>query len=112
MNIRPILPHYDVILYLGKYDKASVTVGHLVPITYLTNKSPREIFVQDQRVIDAYHDWNYEKVIPSVALHMNITETAGEYLYSGGPNGLGSIFVSVHNKTTDRSTGIKHITHA
>ena len=40
---------------------------------------------------------------------MNITETAGEFIYSGGTNGLGSIFVLVHNATTDPSTGLKYI---
>ena len=43
---------------------------------------------------------------------MDITETVGELLYSGGPNGLDSILVSVHNKTTDPSTGLKHIKNA
>ena len=48
-------------------------------------------------------------MVPSVTNRMNITETAGEYLFSGGPNGLGRIFVLVHNTTTDPSTGPRHI---
>ena len=48
-------------------------------------------------------------MVPSVTNHINITETTGKLIYSGGPNGLGRIFVSVHNATTNPSTGIKHI---
>ena len=43
---------------------------------------------------------------------MNITETDGKYLYSGGPNGLRRIFVLVNSTTTDASTGLKHILNA
>ena len=43
---------------------------------------------------------------------MNTTETAGKSLYSGGPNGLGCIFVLVHNETTYPSTGLKNIANA
>ena len=109
MNIEPLLPHSDVILYLGQYEKVSVPVGSSVPIDAATNQYAREIVGKYQRVISKDHDCNYEKVIPSVTLHMNITETAGEYLYSGGPNGLGRIFVLVYNETTYHSTGIKNI---
>ena len=52
-------------------------VGRPVPLSAVKNQSDREIVGQDQRVIVAYHDCNYEKVIPSVTLHMNITEAAG-----------------------------------
>ena len=50
--------------------------------------------------------------IPSVTLRMNVTETAGKSLHSGGPNGLCRIFVFVDSTTTDGSTGIKHIVNA
>ena len=43
---------------------------------------------------------------------MNITETAGRSLYSGGPNGIFRIFVLVDSTTTDGSTGLKHIANA
>ena len=85
-NIEALPPHSDAILYLGQYEKVSVPIGRLVPIADVTKKSPREIIRQDQRVITADHDWNDEKVIPYVTLFMNITETAGKSLYSGGTN--------------------------
>ena len=43
---------------------------------------------------------------------MNITEIAGKYLYSGGPNGFCHIFVLVNSITTDGSTRLKHIVNA
>ena len=112
MNIEPLLPHSDVILYLVQDDKESVHVGRSVPLSAFTKQSVRAIVGQYQIVITADHDFNAEKAIHSVTLHMNITETAGKCLYSGGPNGLRRIFVSVHNATTDGSTGIKHIANA
>ena len=109
MNIEPLLPHSDVILYLVQDYKESVHVGRSVPLSAFTKQSFRAIVGQYQIVITTDHDFNAEKAIPSVKLHINITETAGKCLYSGGPNGLCRIFVSVHNETTDGSTGIKHI---
>ena len=111
MNIEPLLPHSDVILYLVQDDKETVHVGRSVPLSAFANQSAREIFGQYQILITADHDFNSEKAIPSITLHTNITETAGKCLYSGGPNGLCRIFVLVHNETTDGSTGIKHISN-
>ena len=112
MNIEPVLPHSDVILYLVQDDKESVHVGRSVPLSAFTKQSIRAKVGQYQIVITADHDCNAEKDIPSVTLHMNITETAGKCLYSVGPNRLCRIFVSFHNSTTDGSTGIKHIANA
>ena len=112
VDIQPPLPHYDTIVYLSQYDKASVPVGLSVPLSDIVNQFDKGIVGQDQRVVAADHDCRAEKKLPSVTNRMNITETAGEYLYSGGPNGLGRIFVSVHNSTTDPSTGLKNIANA
>ena len=86
-----------------------MSVGTSVPLTDVTNKSSRAIVGQDQRLIAADHDWDAEKVITSITLRMNITETYDISIYSDGTNGLGIIFVLVHNATTNRSTGLKHI---
>ena len=51
-------------------------------------------------------------MVPSVTNRMVIIEIAVELLYSGGPNGLGRIFVSVHNATTDPSTELKNVANA
>ena len=96
-------------MYLGKYYKASVAVGCAIPLAAVTKQSARAIVGQDHIVITADHNWNSDKLIPYVTLCMNIIETAGKYLYSGGPNVTGRIFVSVHNATTDCSTGLKNI---
>ena len=48
----------------------------------ITQQYTIAIVGQYQIVITADHDCNEEKVIPSVTLHMNITEIAGKCLYS------------------------------
>ena len=92
MNIGHLLPHYDVILYLGQYYKASVPVGCTAPLADVTKQSSREISGQDQRVIAAYHDWNAEKVIPSGTLCMNITENLANLSTVVGPIDLSIFF--------------------
>ena len=75
MNIEPLLPHSDEILYLCQDNNASAAVGRIVPISAVTKQYSRAIVGQDQRVITTDHDWDGEKVITSVTLCMNITET-------------------------------------
>ena len=111
INIKPLPPHYDVILYLGQYEKSSVPVGHSLPLDAVKNQSDREIVGQDYRVTTTDHDLNYYKVITSVTIRINITQTYGKYLYSGGTNVPGYIFLLVHNSTTDRSNRLKHISN-
>ena len=112
VDIQPILPHSDAIVYLGQDDRASTPVCRSVPLAAAGKQYARGIVGQDQRVVAADHDWRAEKMVPSVTNCMNITETAGKFLYSGGSNGLGRILVSVHNATTNSSDGIKHIGNA
>ena len=92
INIKPLPPHYDVILYLGQYEKSSVPVGHSLPLDAVKNQSDREIVGQDYRVTTTDHDLNYYKVITSVTIRINITQTYGKSLYSGGTNVPGYIF--------------------
>ena len=58
------------------------------------------------------HDYWAEKMIPFVTLYMNVTKKSCESLYNGGQNGLGRIFVSVNNTTTDPYTRLKHVPNA
>ena len=92
MDIQPLLPHSDAIIYLGQDYKASVPVGRSVPLADVGNKSDRGIVGQYQIVVAADRYWHADKMVPSVKNHINITETDGESLYSGGTNGLGRIF--------------------
>ena len=112
MDIQPLLPHYGVIVYLGQDDKASVTIVCSVLLAAVGKQYSRGIVGQDQRVVSADNNWHAEKMVPSVANRMSTTEKSGKSLYSGGPNGLGRILFSVHNATTDPSTGLKHIANA
>ena len=73
MNIEPLLPNSDMILYLGQDDKDSVHVVRSVPLSDVTQQYNRAIVGQYQIVITADHDWIDDKVISSVTLRMNIT---------------------------------------
>ena len=42
---------------------------------------------------------------------MNLSRDLSDSLYSGGPNGHGRTYVSVHNNTLDPSSGLKHMAH-
>ena len=59
--IQPLLPHYDVIVYLGQYEKSSVPVGRSVPLTAVGNQSDRGTVGQDQRVVTADYDWGWRE---------------------------------------------------
>ena len=59
--IQPLLPHYDVIVYLGQDEKSSVPVGRSVPLTAVGNQSDRGTVGQDQRVVTADYDWGWRE---------------------------------------------------
>ena len=44
VDIQPLLPHSDAIVYLGQDDKSSVPVGRSVPLSDIGKKSDRVIF--------------------------------------------------------------------
>ena len=93
VDIQPLLPNSDTIVYLCQYEKASVPVGRSVPLDAIGKQSDRRIVGQDQRVVAVDHDWRYQKMVHSITNCMNITETSNKSLYNGGPNGLGRISV-------------------
>ena len=47
VDIQPLLPHSDVIMYLGQDDKARLPVERSVPLAAVGKKSPRRKVVQD-----------------------------------------------------------------
>ena len=80
VDIQPLLPHSEVIVYLGQDNKSSVPLGRSIPLDDVGNKSARVIVGQDQRVVASDHYWHAEIMVPSVTNRMNITETSGESL--------------------------------
>ena len=38
IDIEPLLPHYDAVLYLVQYDKVSVSVGRSFPFAAVTKQ--------------------------------------------------------------------------
>ena len=50
-------------------------------------------------------------MIPTVLHSMNITGNPDDLLYSGCQNGKGLVFVSLHDKTLDPLSCLKHAAH-
>ena len=50
-------------------------------------------------------------ILSSVIHNMNQSRNHGDLLYSGGPDGTGRTFVSLHDETLDPSSGYKHDAH-
>lgn len=98
------------LFYCGQDDKATVPVGRHIPIA-AGRQSNRVMAAQGSSVLAADHDWHAENLIPSVIHKMNITNNAGESLFSGGVHGNGRTYVSVHKATFDRSDCFKHCTN-
>ena len=59
----------------------------------------------------ADHDFSCEALVSSVLHNMHLCSDPGESLYSGGPQGNGISYVSVHDRTLDPSSGLKHAAH-
>ena len=53
VDIQPLIPHSDAIVYLGQDNKVNVNVGRSVPLASAGKQSAIEIVVHDQRVVAA-----------------------------------------------------------
>ena len=76
VDIQPLLPHSNAIVYLGQDEKSIFSVGRSVSLAAVGKQYYRGIVGHYQRVVLAYHDWHAEKMVPSNTNCMNITETA------------------------------------
>ena len=96
------------IAVFGQDDKAKAPVGRNVAVCATRSQSLRAIVKDGDIPSAADHDWHSENIIPSVTLRMNISNNAGNSLYSGGKDGSGCIYVSLHDATFDPSNCLKH----
>ena len=94
--------------YNGGDDKATAAVGRILPISASAKQSARVIMAPGAKPLALDHNFHNERVVPSAIHNMNISGNPGDSLYSGGPDGNGRSFVSVHDQTLDPSTGLKH----
>ena len=104
-----VLDPLHALLVVGQDDKTGIPVGRTLPIASTSRQRARGIVPEGTNVVAADHDFSCEKLTPSVTLRMNLTETPGESLFSGGKDGNGKIYVSLHDATMDHSTGFKHV---
>lgn len=109
--IEPCLEPRVALCVTGCDDKTSIPIGRKTPISAIGNQSSRAIVSSETVPEAADHDWHCERLTPSVIHRMNISEDPSDSLYSGGTDGNGKTFVSIHNQTLDPSSGIKHTAH-
>ena len=96
----------------GCDDKSNIQVGNVIPIEATPRKSNRAIVQYGTPVQEYDHDYGgVAKIVPSVIHNMNQYRNTGDSLYSGGTDGTGSTFVSLHDATFDPSSGYKHDDH-
>ena len=80
------------------------------PIAATAHSTVKAYVPVDVDVQAADHDYeSLSKVIPSVSLIMNIGEEPGDSLLSGGVDGNGKLYVSLHDSTFHKSTNFHHM---
>lgn len=95
-------------LAAGCDDKANIPVGDYIPVQATARQSNKAIVQEDTTVEACDHDYKTAKVTPSVIHRFNQSTNPGDSLYSGGPDGTGRGFVSLHCAMLDPSDGMKH----
>ena len=107
----PCLEAIAAVRVAGCDDKSSVNVGFDLPLEATPRQSNRAIVQPGTSMEAADHDFTHTRVVPSVIHLMNQSTYPGDSLYSGGPDGTGCTFVSVHDATLDPSSGMKNAAH-
>ena len=93
-------------------DKSNIQVENVIPLEDTPRKSNRAIFLSSNSVQACDHDYGgFSKTVTSVIHNMNQSINPGDWLYSGGPDGMGRTFVSLHDGIFDASSGYKHAAH-
>ena len=88
----------NTVIMAGCDDKSNIQVGDDVPLEATQRQSNRVMVQPGSSVGAGDHDFKgVNKLVPSVIHLMNQSTNPGESLHSGGPNGTGRTFVSVHD---------------
>ncbi len=95
----------------GSNDKAGISVARDVPISATANQSVRPMVPDGNVPLTVDHDWSCEDLVPIVIHWINISADPTDSQFSGGRDGHGRTFVSLHDKTLDPSNGLKHMAH-
>ena len=99
--------------WLGLDDKCGIPVALPdCPVAATAHSTVQAILPEDSECIAADHDYSKFKITPSVSLSMNIGEEPGDSLFSGGVDGNGTIYASLHDATFEKSDNYRHLTSA
>ena len=103
---------YDRVEFFGQDDKAKVAVGDAVPVSTGVRAKSRgiaragEVDSPGLRAMD--HDFHTANLIPSVTLRCNIPDIISGSFFSGGDDGFGQIFVTIHDAIFEPSKVYNH----
>ncbi len=101
----------QAIVRAGCDDKTNIQVGDEIPLEAAARQSRRAIVQRNTDVVAGDHNFSAHKITPSVIHFMNQSTEPGDSLYSGGPEGTGRTYVSLHDAVMDPSNGYKHAAH-
>ena len=107
----PCEPPTHAILKAGCDDKTSIQIGDDVPLKAVSRQSNRAIVGTGSEVVAGDHNFSAHKITPSVIHFMNQSSNPADSLYSGGSEGTGRTYVSLHDAILDPSNGWKHAAH-
>ena len=94
----------------GGDDKCGIPIGFLGnPVEAVSRSTVKAIVPQNTEVVAADHDVSILKLTPSVVLSMNIGEDPGDFLFGGGAEGNGQIFVALHDAIFKKSDCYHHV---
>mmetsp|Transcript_13746 Transcript_13746/g.20163 ORF Transcript_13746/g.20163 Transcript_13746/m.20163 type:complete len:801 (-) Transcript_13746:170-2572(-) len=98
------------VVMLGLDDKCGIPVSCADnPVAAVRHSTVSAIVPNDTEVVAADHDWKQFKMTPSFTLDMSISEDSGDSLLSGGNDGNGRIYASLHDATFEKSTNYHHV---
>ena len=107
----PCEPPTHEILKAGCDDKTSIQIGDQVPLEAVSRQSDRAIVETGSEVVAGDHNFSAHKITPSVIHFMNQSSDPANSLYSGGSEGTGRTYMSLHDAILDPLNGWKHAAH-
>ena len=103
------LPWFHLVETHSVDDKCGVDVSKPdCPVVATSHSKTKAILPANTEVHGSVHDYSCYKATPSLSARLHIEEKPTESLFSGGKEGLGKIFVSVHDAIFEKSNCFNH----
>ena len=103
------LPWFYLVEAQSVDDKCGVDLSKPdCPVVATSHSKSKEILPSNTEVHGSDHDYSCYKATPSLSARFHIGEDPTESLFSSGKDGLGKIFVSVHDAIFQKSNCFNH----